>query len=85
MTVISIHTSILAHPRPLSSVLQKYKTPCEVFLVCQSDVPIDQPWSIIINTTESLDNDGVQDLIHKMLKDSGEYTNRILSGDFMLV
>jgi S-adenosylmethionine synthetase len=66
-------------------IWQKYKIPCEVFLICQSDVPIDQPWSVIINTAESLDNDGVQDLINQMLMDAGEYTNRILSGDFMLV
>lgn len=66
-------------------IWQKYKIPCEVFLVCQSDVPINQPWSVIINTTENLDKDGVQDLISQILINAGEYTNRILAGDFMLV
>jgi len=65
-------------------IWQKYQIPCEVFLVSQSDVPIDQPWSVIINSTESLDKDGVQDLVNQMLSDTGKYTDRILSGDFML-
>lgn len=51
----------------------------------QSDVSIDQPWSVIINTTQELDKAGVQVLINEMLSDIGKHIDRILSGDFMLV
>ena len=65
-------------------IWKKYHIPCEVFLVSQSDVPIDEPWSVIINTTQDLDRTEIQEMIDEMLSDIGAYTNRILAGEFML-
>lgn len=65
-------------------IWKMYGVPCEVFMVCQSDMPIDQPWSIIVNATVPLDRAGVQVLIDEMLSNAGSYTDRILSGSFQL-
>jgi hypothetical protein len=66
-------------------IWEKYQVPSEVFITSQSDSPISEPWSVIVNSTADLDKKGVQDLIDLMLENSGDFTDRLIAGSFPLV
>jgi S-adenosylmethionine synthetase len=67
-----------------NSIWSATGVPCEVFLVSQSDVPINEPWQIIINSVSPIDKSIVQELIDAMLKQSSTYTDKILAGKYII-
>jgi S-adenosylmethionine synthetase len=68
-----------------SKIYQRFNTPCEVFIISQSDVPLDQPWSVTVNSTEPLDNKVVQELIDEVRSDVSGFTERMVRGVYQLV
>ncbi|MDO8590791.1 MAG: methionine adenosyltransferase [bacterium] len=66
-------------------IWQKFNLPSEVFITSQSDSPINEPWSVIVNSTQDLDKKAVQILINEMLQDVGGFTDRLILGEYPLV
>lgn len=60
------------------------QTPCEVFIVSQSDKPIDTPWSVIINSVTPIDQRLAEDIVCKVVTNVSGITDRILLGCYDL-
>jgi len=65
-------------------IWKDYKVSSEVFITSQSDKPLSEPWSIIVNSTGELDKISIHEILEEMLADIGGFTNRIISGEYPL-
>lgn len=60
------------------------KTPAEVFIVSQSDKPIDEPWSVLVNSTKPIDPSLVNQIAERIITDVRGTTDKILAGAYDL-
>ncbi len=65
-------------------IYQRTGSPNEVFIVSQSDKPIDEPWSVIVNSSEYLDQGAIQDIVSKIVSDVSGTTQNIINGHYDL-
>ncbi len=66
-------------------IWESQKIPCEVFITSQIDRPLDDPWSVIINSVEKIDNVSAGKVSRKILGNLTQVTNNILDGKYPLV
>jgi S-adenosylmethionine synthetase len=65
-------------------IWEQTKTPSEVFIISQSDKPIDEPWSVIVNTSKPVDPALTRDIVSKIVKNVSGTTDQILVGRYDL-
>ncbi|MBA3788889.1 hypothetical protein H0X32_00645 [Patescibacteria group bacterium] len=65
-------------------IYNKTGTPNEVFIISQTDKPIDEPWSVIVNSVESIDTVLVQYIISEIITDVSGATKNIINGRYDL-
>ena len=65
-------------------IWETYKTPCEVFIISQIDRPLDDPWTVIVNSEQPLPQKEIDDIAMKILTNPRNLTNNILDGKYPL-
>lgn len=65
-------------------IWEQTRVPTEVFIVSQSDQPIDTPWSVLVNSARALERDLVQSIAAQYIQDVRGATDRILAGKYDL-
>lgn len=66
-------------------IWQEMGTPCEVFIISQSDKPIDTPWSVIVNSSKPIDPKITKEIVSKIVTNVSGATDQILLGKYDLV
>ena len=56
-----------------------------MFIISQSDKPIDTPWRVIVNSVKDLDQKLINAIVYKVVLDVSGATDRILLGQYDLV
>jgi S-adenosylmethionine synthetase len=59
--------------------------PSEVFITSQIDRPLDDPWTVIINSTDIIDNAKAESIARDVLSNLPQVTNNLLEGKYPLV
>ncbi len=67
-----------------TEIWRQTRVPCEVFIVSQSDKPIDEPWSVVVNAPGSIDEYAVREIVRSIVSDVTGTTDRILLGKYDL-
>lgn len=67
-----------------NKIWERFGTPCEVFIISQSDVPLSEPWSVTVNSVAPLDNKAVNELIDELRNDISGFTDRLVRGEYQL-
>jgi S-adenosylmethionine synthetase len=65
-------------------IWKKTKIPCEVFIISQSDKPINTPWSVIVNSSKALDPTLTREIATKVITNVSKVTDQILRGQYDL-
>lgn len=66
-------------------IWELWQVPSEVYIVSQSDQPIDNPWNITINAGRKIDIDSLRLLVEEYVSDVNAVTNQMVTGDIKLV
>lgn len=65
-------------------IWQQTGTACEVFIVSQSDKPIDTPWSVIVNSSKPIDQKLAKEIVSRIVTNVSGTTDQILLGKYDL-
>lgn len=68
-----------------NKIWNEQKVPCEVFISSQIDRPLDDPWVVVINSTEKIDEIKAEIAAKDILKDLSSVTRKIINGKYPLV
>jgi S-adenosylmethionine synthetase len=63
----------------------RHQIASEVFIVSQTDRPVDDPWAVIVNTAEPVDDDVLSEVCGRILGDVGRITQGFLDARYPLV
>jgi S-adenosylmethionine synthetase len=68
-----------------NEIWEEQNVPNEVFIVSQIDRPLDDPWSVVINSTTNLDEAKAKEVAERILGNLKSVTSNLLQGKYPLV
>jgi len=69
----------------VNKIYKQQNIPCEVYIASQIDRPVDDPWTVVVNSVKEIDKEKTGRIIKDVLYNISEVTERLINGEYPLV
>ncbi|MEI6191115.1 MAG: methionine adenosyltransferase [bacterium] len=68
-----------------NKIYEQQNIPCEVYITSQIDRPVDDPWTVIVNSVKEIDTEKTEEIIKNTLSNLFDVTKKLINGEYPLV